>query len=187
MASRPASIASALGVVFRAAAYRYLGAGLFLLASVLYAFTLPAIYTGGAIGWISLRYLNGELLLFSLVLALLLSLVLTLNVYSFRTALRRHGTGLSLGAVLASLVPSSVCCTPLVPSMLAAVGASTPQIFGLTGRIQGTVARYDVLFLVLSSLLLLVALRVAAQDTCRSCKLPERRGTIDASCERSLH
>jgi hypothetical protein len=181
-----AMVVSALGTVFHARGYRYLALGLFLLGLTFYLVTLPATHTGGAIGVAALRYLNGELVMFAFLLASPLSMVLTLNVYSIRTALLLRGTKLSIGAVLASLVPGSVCCTPLVPVALAAIGASTPQIFSLTGRIQGTVARYEALFLVLSILLLLVALRLAAQGVCESCQLPEGRSVIDGSREGAL-
>lgn len=175
------TVVRVLVLVLRGPAYRYLALGLFLLGLAFYLVTLPATYTGGAIGWVSLRYLNGELLVFALTLALLLSVVLTLNVYSFRTALQRQGTGLSLGAVLTSLVPSSVCCTSLVPSVLAAVGASTPQIFGLTGRIQGAVARYEALFLAAALILLLLALWLVVNNIRGSCSLPERSVMSNAS------
>ncbi len=62
--------------------YRYLAAGLFAIALPVYLFTLPATYTGGVVGLISLRYLNAELLIFSFALAALLSLALTLNIYA---------------------------------------------------------------------------------------------------------
>ena len=174
-------VGSALREVFRLRGYRHLALGLFVLGLGFYLVTLPATYTGGAIGWASLGYLSVELLLAAFILALLLSAVLTLNVYSARTALRQQGAGLSVGAVLASLTPSSVCCTSLVPAALAAIGASTPRIFSLTGRIQGTVARYEAAFLVLSVVLLLAALRLAARSVCGSCRRPERRSVFDAS------
>lgn len=177
------SLLDAVRVVFHARLYRYLAVALFLPALGLYLLTLPAAYTGGAIGLISLRYLNGELVFFATALALLLSLVLTLNVYSVRASFRRQGTGLSAGAVLASLIPSSVCCTSLVPSLLAAVGASTPQIFGLTGRIQGTVARYEPLLLAAALVLLLFSWQLAARNILGICRLSERRIPFDEPAE----
>lgn len=168
-------------VVFRPQSYRYLALGVFLLALGLYLLTLPATFTGGIIGRVSLRYLNAEMIFFSVTLALLLSLVVTFNLYSFRASLRRQGAGLSVGAVLASLVPSSICCTSLVPSVLAAVGASTPQIFGLTGRIQGAVARYEALFLAAALILLLLALWLVVNNILGSCSLPERSVMSNAS------
>ncbi len=167
-------------MVFHATRYRYLALGVFVLALAIYLLTLPATYTGGVIGLVSLRYLTADLFVFSLVLAVLLSLVLTLNLYAFRTSLRRQGVGLSATGVLASLVPSSLCCTSLVPSLLAAVGASTPQIFSVTGLIQGTIARYEVAFSGVALVLLLVSLHLAARNILSSCSLPERGGS-DAS------
>jgi hypothetical protein len=167
-------------LVFRAASYRYVTAGLFLLALGGYAFTLPAGLTGGAIGLASVRHLTIALATFAVALAALLSLVLTLNLYGLRTSCRRRGTGLSVGAVLASLVPSSVCCTWLVPSVLAALGASTPQLFGVSGRIQGTVARYEEAFLAGAVVLLLVSLELAAREIVRPCAPAERR---DRCCD----
>lgn len=171
--------------VLRARPYRYLAVALFLPILALYLLTLPATYTGGAIGFVSLRYLNAELAFFSVTLALLLTLALTLNIYGFRASLRQRGATLSLGAVLASLVPSSVCCTSLVPSLLATLGASTPQIFGLTGRIQGTVARNEPVFLAGAALLLLLSLRLAARNIAGACALPVKGGHSDAA-ERSV-
>ncbi len=171
----------AVTVVFHARPYRYLAVALFPLLLGFYLVTLPATYTGGAIGLVSLRFLNGGLAAFSMVLALLLSLAITLNVYAFRASLHQRGATLSVGAVLASLVPTSVCCTSLVPSVLAALGASTPQIFGLSGRIQGSVTRAEPFILALSMLLLLLAVRLAAGGILGSCRQPERRDIADVS------
>ncbi len=62
----------AVSLVFHAQRYRYLAMGLFAFGLTFYAFTLPATYTGGVIGLISLRYLNAELFFFSVALAALL-------------------------------------------------------------------------------------------------------------------
>ncbi len=164
----------AAGLVFRTRSYRILALGLFVLALTLYVFTLPAAYTGGVIGLISLRYLNGELLFFSVALAALLSLTLTLNVYAFRASVRKAGRGLTVGALASSLLPASICCTPLVPTLLAVAGASTPQIFGVTGRVQGLFATYEPVILTLALVLLLLALRLAGRSILGACPLPAR-------------
>ena len=168
------SFIGAAGLVFRARAYRYLALGVFALALIVYVFTLPGAYTGGVIGLISLRYLTAELLFFAIALSALLSLALTLNIYAFRASLRRRGSGLTFGAVIASLLPAGICCTPLVPTLLAILGASTPQIFGLTGRIQGVFATYEPLFLSFALILLLFSLRLVTRNVLGSCALPER-------------
>jgi hypothetical protein len=171
------NLINAVRLVLRAPPYRYVAPGLFLLSLTFYAFTLPAAYTGGAIGLISLRYLNAELLFFAVVLAGLLSVVLTLNIYAFRASLQRRNSGLSLGAVLASVLPSSLCCTSTVPSLLAVFGASTPQIFGLTGQIQGLFATYELAFLGAALILLLWSLYLAAKNLAGSCPWIERSVT----------
>ena len=91
---------AALRLVFQDWPYRYLALGTFALALTLYVFTLPAAYTGGVIGLISLRYPDAELALFSIALAALLSLALSLNVYAFRASIRHPGSGLTVGGVL---------------------------------------------------------------------------------------
>ncbi len=102
-----------LALVLRVGAYRCLAAGLFLLWLGFYLMTLPATYTGGTVGWVALPYLTPPLAAFAVVLALLLSLVTTVTVYSVRTALRQRAVGVGVGAVVASLLPASLCCTPL--------------------------------------------------------------------------
>jgi hypothetical protein len=64
----------------------------------------------------------------------------------------------------------------------AAAGASAPQIFGLTGRIQGAAARYEALFLVIALGLLLVSLQLAVTNLLGSCSVSEREG--DVRCPR---
>lgn len=159
----------ALAIVLRTGKYRLLAAGLCAMLLVVYLFTLPAVYTGGVVGLISLKYLTAELALFSIALALFLSLTLTLNIHAFRASARSRGAGVSSGAILASLLPSGVCCTSLVPSLLAILGASTPQIFGMTGRIQGFVASNETAFLAFALVLVLFSFHLAAKASVRSC------------------
>ncbi len=163
-----------VGLVLEAPPYRYLALAVFALAFTLYAFTLPAVYTGGVVGLISLSYLTTELLFFSIALAALLSLALTLNIYAFRVSIRRRSGSLSLAGVLSSFLPATICCTPVVPTLLAILGASTPQIFGLTGQIQGFFATYELLILAFALVLLFVSLRLATRSILGACPLPVR-------------
>lgn len=178
----------AVSLVLHTQPYRYLALGLFALTLTLYVFTLPAAYTGGVIGLVSLRYLTAELLFFAIALAALLSLVLTLSIYAFRASVRQLSSGLTFGAMLSSLSPAAICCTPLVPSLLALAGASTPQIFGLTGRIQGFFATYELPILVFALVLLLFSLHLATKSILGSCPLPDRSTpSDDTSRENTPH
>ena len=163
---------SAVGLVLSRPAYRLLALIIFVPMLALYLFLLPSAFTGGSIGLISLRYLNAELMIFSLLLAGLLSLSLALNIYAFRTSTRRKGSVLTAGALASSLLPSTLCCTPAVPTILAFLGASAPQIFGLSGRVQGFIATYETAFLSLASILLLISLRLAAKSVMGFCPVP---------------
>lgn len=163
---------AATALVLRSRAYRALALGLFAASLAFYALTLPAAYTGGYVGRVSLRELDLRLGFFAFALAALLSLVLTLNTYALRRADRAsRGKALSLGAVLASVLPSSLCCTSVVPSLLVLAGASTPQIFGLTGRIQGFFATHETAILGLALVLLLGGFHLASRNVHSACPL----------------
>ena len=161
--------ASAMTLVYRGAGYRLLTLGLFLAFLTLYLFLLPGAYTGGIIGWVSLRFLTPTLIFFAVLLSLLVSLSLTFSVYGFRGAASAKGQGASLLSVATSILPGLLCCTPLVPTLLALAGASTPTIFGLSGRIQGIFATYEVHFLAAAALLLLYALHRSVGHLFRAC------------------
>ena len=162
-------VRAAFGLVFASRGYRLLAGGLFVAFLTLYLFLLPGAYTGGIIGWVSLRFLTPTLVFFSLLLAALVSLSLTFSVYGFRTAAAARGHGASLLSVVTSIMPGLLCCTPVVPTVLALLGASTPTIFGLSGRIQGIFATYEVHFLAAAALLLVYALHRNIGQLFRAC------------------
>ncbi len=170
---------AATGLVWRLPAYRRLALIIFFPALALYLFLLPSAFTGGSIGLVSLRYLNAELVVFSLLLAALLSVSLALNIYAFRSSTRRKGGAFTIGALASSLLPSTLCCTPMVPTVLAFLGATTPQIFGFSGKVQGFIASYETGFLILASFLLLISLRLAARSVMGYCPLPTRNAQPD--------
>ena len=172
-------VGSATGLVWRLPVYRRLALTIFVPALVLYLFLLPSTFTGGSIGLTSLRYLNAELVIFSLLLAGLLSLSLALNIFAFRSSTRRKGRALTFGALASSLLPSTLCCVPVVPTVLVFLRATTPQIFGFLGKVQGFIATYETVFLILASLLLLLSLRLAARSVMGFCPLPTRNTQPD--------
>ena len=170
---------NAIGLVFRQPAYRRLALTIFVPTLALYAFTLPATYTGGTIGLVSLRYLNFELMLMSLALATALCMALTLNVYAYRVAAGRRSCGVTAGAMFSSFLPPSICCTPVVPTLLAILGASTPQIFGFAGRVQGFFATYEMPILTLALALMVFAVHLAAMNISGVSPLPTEKRTDD--------
>ena len=155
---------NAIGLVFGLSAYRRLALVIFVPALTLYAFGLPVSYTGGTIGLVSLRLLTPALALLSLALAAALSLALTMTVFAYRATADRRSCGLTAGAMLSSLLPTSLCCTPVVPTLLALAGASTPRIFSLAGPVQGFFATYELPILVMALALMLSATHLAAKS-----------------------
>lgn len=114
----------------------------FLLFAVLYAMILPAAYTGGAIGWVSLRFLTLDTLALAIVMALLLALTLALGVHGFRNGSGVKPAGSALGAVLATL-PPLLCCSPILPLTISAVAAILPAAGSFGVPIQGFIATHE--------------------------------------------
>ena len=114
----------------------------FLIFGALYAMILPASYTGGVIGLVSLRFLTPGTFLLALLMALLLALTLALGMYGFRNGSGAKPAGSALGAILAAL-PPLLCCSPILPLAIAAVAAVLPAAGALGVPIQGFIATHE--------------------------------------------
>lgn len=82
------NVKSALGIVFSSKKYISFGIGSFLLFFIFYSFMLPATYTGGRIGLVSLELLDFKLGIFSFIMALLLGLIVPMTAYSFKNKIK---------------------------------------------------------------------------------------------------
>lgn len=114
----------------------------FAIFALLYAMILPATYTGGVIGLVSLRFLTPWTLLLALVMALLLALIVVLAVHGFRSGSGAKSAGGVLGAAL-GILPSLLCCSPVLPLSIAAVAAFLPAAGSLGAPIQGFIATHE--------------------------------------------
>jgi hypothetical protein len=85
--------------------------------------------------------------LVSLLLGTMFSLILTMSAFSIKRNLK-SSERMGIGALIASIIPSSLCCTALVPSLLSIAGASTATIIGVTGKIQGPFASLEPVFII---------------------------------------
>lgn len=112
--------------------------------------------------------LNAYALAVFAALSVLLSLSITLNAFAVSNRARAGGK-LSAGAVITSIIPSSLCCTSVVPSVLAAFGASTSTILGVAGKIQGPLAAYETPLIAASVGLLLVSIFVVSGSINKKC------------------
>lgn len=161
----------AIKLVYQEWGFRLLTIILFLGTFTFYLFLLPVSFTGGKIGLVSLKFLNPVLIFFSFSLALFFSLSLTFIIYSLRSGLKAKGRPQSIIAMIFALLPGFLCCTPLIPSLLVILGASTPLIFGLTGPIQGFFASYSLYFYIFSLILVVWAFYLSAKNLVGICHL----------------
>jgi hypothetical protein len=101
-------------------------------------------------------YLDAHLVVWSIVLGLAMGLVLSVQVQAMRrVAAARRAAGAAGGvAFVASLLPSFLCCTPIIPSLLAFVGVSGVGLYTTTGTLQHFFAVHETEFLSASLVLL---------------------------------
>ena len=147
----------------------------FLVASgvvtFFYTLLLPFDYTQRfeLANW---NYLDAYLLTWAIVLGLAMGLVMSIQVYAMRrVAAARAASGAAGGvAFVASLLPSFLCCTPIVPSLLAFVGVSGVGLYTTTGTLQHFFAVHQSEFLAASLVLLAFTcwwgLRKVARSQC---------------------
>lgn len=126
-----------------ASRWAMMGTGtVFLLLAILYAMILPATYTGGMIGLVSLRFLTVGTFALALLMALLLTLTLALGAYGFRNGSGAKPAGSALGAILAAL-PPLLCCSPILPLAISAAAAVLPAAGSFGLPIQGFIATHE--------------------------------------------
>jgi len=148
------SIAQATKIVFRRFQYIILALIIFIVFFTLYLFILPATYTGGRIGIVSLRLLTPTLALFAFLFSVLLAPALSFAVYAFRKNKKGQKTSSMTGGVLSSILPPLLCCSPLLPSLAAIVSSTIPFAFGISGFVQGFTATYEIeIFIIVVGLL----------------------------------
>ncbi|MCL7418311.1 MAG: hypothetical protein M8354_10800 [Halalkalicoccus sp.] len=150
------SLRTASQLVFSQRNYLVLAVGTFLFAGTFYLFTLPATYTGGQIGMVSLRYLTPLLAAFAVVMAALLAVIVSFTAYSLRIGTTAASTTTTTG-ILGGVLPPLLCCSPLLPTVAAGLVGVFPGAFGVSGAIQGFIATYEIEILTVSTLVLAYA------------------------------
>lgn len=156
--------------------YAIIFTAVFLAVSVIYGYLL----INSATGVIDFRgyYMYFDIA-FSIVIALLISSVIMLNVYSFRMK-AKSGRGISIASIASAVLPSSLCCTSLVPSILAVAGFSTSFVLGNTGKIQSIFSIYGPLFIVFGAGLAWLGLMQITRNIKSGCNIAE--STADDEC-----
>lgn len=141
------------------------------LVTVGYTLLLPFEFTQ-RFGWRNWDFLTGRLLAWSVVLGVGMAFVLTVQVYAMRRIAAGRGGALTGLALVGSLLPSFLCCTPIIPTLLAFIGLSTVSVYGTTGTLQHFFATHQTQFFFASLALLAVSgwwgVRRVARSTCWS-------------------
>lgn len=143
--------------------------GIGTLVTAFYLIFLPAEYFG-AISFAALQFLTPWLAIVAVGLGFGFALALTLNVTAF--AAKAGTNALSLGGLLSSLLPTSLCCTSFVPTVLATLGASIATIFATSGAIQRFFAAYSTEIFLFALGLVAISIILSARQLSRACALP---------------
>jgi len=162
-----AALAEVLGTPGRVAGF-LVAAGVVACA---YSLLLPFASTQ-RLAWSNWDYLTAPLVAWSVALGVAMGLVVSVQVRAVRRVVAARAAAGAVGglAFVASLLPSFLCCTPIVPSVLAFIGVSGVGLYTTTGTVQHFFAVHQTEFLA-SSLTLLVAmawwgLRTVARASC---------------------
>jgi hypothetical protein len=139
------------------------------MATAFYLVMLPSSAVGG-FSLAALRYLTPTFALAAAVLGYGFALAITINVGAFSQRSRSAEVA-GFGGLLAALLPGSLCCTSLVPTALAALGASATTIIGTTGKIQSVFALYENAFIAASLAGVGLSIVLAASNRVASCSI----------------
>ena len=112
--------------------------------------------------------LNSYSLIVSALTSVLLALSLVMNAFAFANRITASEK-ISLGAIIMAVLPSSLCCTSVIPAILATFGASTATIIGATGALQGPFATYEILFIATSIGFFLLSIFLVSRNINKCC------------------
>lgn len=141
--------------------YSILFALLSTVITVLYLFLLPSLPLGGFVIY-AINYITPIQIVFAFLFGTLTGLVIVMNIYAWSINLPSDKR-LTLGSILASLV-NGLCCTPVIPSLLALAGASTPFLYQISPRIQAFFEFNYPYFYLLSTAILLLSLHYLSKS-----------------------
>lgn len=142
-----------------------MGAVSFLLTLTLYLFILPATFTGGQVGLVSLQFLTLRLAALALIMAALLALIMPFSIFLIRRG-QKARTATTASGILVGIITPLLCCSPILPITLGFVGGLFPLLGDAGGGIQGFIATHETEFFAAAILLLIYTLYQNAKKIC---------------------
>ena len=106
----------------------------------------------------------------SAALGIMLSLSIVLNIFAFSRGNTNHVDKASIGAVITSIAPLTLCCSTIVPSILAVAGIGASTVISTTGVIQGPLAEYEPLLIGISFVLLALSVYITSTKIAKNCE-----------------
>ncbi|MCL4391654.1 MAG: hypothetical protein M1284_01410 [Candidatus Parvarchaeota archaeon] len=156
--------------------YLFLFTALFVFISFIYGYLLINSATG--IIDFGAYYIEFDVIS-TLVISSLISLVITLNAYSFSIK-SKTSKKLTIGSIIGAVLPSSLCCTSIIPSIMAIAGFSTSFILGNTGKIQSVFSIYSPVFIGGGAIIAFLGLMQITKNINSSCSIKTKN--IEAYC-----
>ena len=120
-------------IVFADRQYVLLLVSLSIILTAIYLVLLPSL-PNETISFRFIRFITPLQVLFSILFGSILGLIITLNIYATRLKIKTSKAVLTTAAT--STLINVLCCTPLIPSILIFLGASTPILFAYSPPIQ---------------------------------------------------
>ncbi len=152
-------------LVLRSRAYQAFAGVLGSSLALLYMILLPSLILG-RVSLQALEYITPTEFVFAVLMGSTLSLVLVMNVYALKMSKACSRKAVTL-SVVASILPNSLCCTPIIPTVIGLLAVSTSVLFSVSPAIQAFLGRYAIGFYLLSLLSLLYSLQLISKDLVR--------------------
>ena len=105
------------------------------LVGIGYSVLLPFEFTQ-RIAWRNWEYLDARSLAFSVAFGLVTAWIVAVQIFSTRRILAVRGSTVAGAGTALGLLPSLLCCTPIVPTLLSLIGLSGASLVGTSSRTQ---------------------------------------------------
>ncbi len=153
----------AIRLILKDGPYFLLLISLSLIFTVIYFILLPSL-PAGTINPGFVVFITPLQVLFAILFGLMLGLIITLNIYTTRSKIKTS-KAIPTTAVVSTLV-NVLCCTPLIPSVLIFLGASTPILFAYSPPIQLFFGQNYPYFYLLSFFIFFASFHYTSKNIC---------------------